>query len=132
MKKITSLDHAQQVLGVTINLESFKELIIPEKDKFAIACQYALWFITEANNKLNNWVADWNDNSQPKYSVWAPRVIKNAERPAGLGLAFRDADYWYADTYCGARLNVGSAAEAKYIFEDFIEKWDHAWLIQEK
>jgi hypothetical protein len=132
MKKVESLEHAQQIMGVELNLDTFKSLGIPEKDVQPLQDQYKLWFITEANNKLNEWVCDWSDRRQPKYSIWAPAVVANTERPSGFGLAFNGTRYWYTNTLVGARLNVGSYEEAKYIFEDFIELWDSAWLIQTK
>lgn len=132
MKKIKSLEHAQEVLGVTLNMESFKLLSIPAKDIKPLALQYEIWFITEANNKLNNWKVRSGDPNQEKHSVWAPDIIENKERPAGLGLAFDRTSCWDTRADCGARLEVGTAEEARYIFEDFIEKWDFVWLIQEE
>jgi hypothetical protein len=135
MKKITSLEHAQQIMGTKIDFtmlpQSLAALGLPVKDTQALADQYGLWLITEAHNKLNVWVCDWSNRSQLKYSIWAPNVVANPDRPSGFGLAFYNAYRWRAFTIVGARLNVGSSEAARYIFEDFIEMWDSAWLIQD-
>jgi len=136
MNKITSIEHAQQVLGTSIDFNKYPDALrscgTPEKDILPQQFNYEIWLITEANNKLNNWKVESGNPNQIKYSIWAPDIIKNPFRPAGLGLAFYGARGWRTRTICGARLEVGSREEARYIFEDFIEKWDFAWLIQEE
>jgi hypothetical protein len=136
MKKITSIAHAQEVLGTLINFDNFPAALasvgIPEKDIAPQIANYSLWLITEANNKLNNWDNKKHNPKQEKYSIWAPYIVAKADRPSGFGLAFCLTNCWCTDTFVGARLEVGSAGETKYIFEDFNDLYDLAWLFQEE
>lgn len=136
MQKITSITHAQEVLGTQINFDNFPAALasvgIPEKDIAPQIANYSLWLVTEANNKLNNWDNKKHNPEQVKYSIWAPYIVAKTNRPSGFGLAFCGAGCWRAGALVGARLEVGSAGEAKYIFEDFNELFDLAWLFQEE
>lgn len=136
MDKITSVAHAQEELGTQIDWDKYNTALanagVPTKDIASQRANYQLWLITEANNKLNGWNNKKHNPDQIKYSVWAPYIVAKAERPSGFGLAFYDSDSWYTDTFVGARLEVGSRAEAQYIFEDFIELFDEAWLFQDE
>lgn len=136
MEKIKSIEHAQEVMGTQVNFDKYNKGLkaagVPVKDISPQRSNYQLWLITEANNKLNGWSNKKHDPTQVKYSVWAPYIVAKKERPSGFGLAFYDSDNWYAGAGVGARLEVGSRAEAQYIFEDFIDLFDDAWLFQEE
>ncbi len=135
MKKITSLANAQEVLGTQINFDQLPVALtsvgIPGKDIEPQIANYSLWLITEANNKLNGWDNKKHDPNRRKYCILAPYIVSKAVRPSGVGLAFGIAACRGTRTAVGARLEVGSAGEAKYIFEDFIELFEIAWLFQE-
>jgi hypothetical protein len=135
MQKITSVEHAQQVLGTQINFDNYAAALasigVPSKDIAPQEANYKLWLVTEANNKLNGWNNKKHNPNQAKYSIWAPYIRPKTERPSGVGLVY-GTGCWGADTDVGARLEVGSHEEAKYIFENFNELYDIAWLFQDE
>jgi hypothetical protein len=92
MSKITSVAHAQEVLGTQVDWDSYDKGLnaagVPTKDIAPQRANYQLWMITEANNKLNGWNNKKHDPDQTKYSVWAPYIVAKKDRPSGFGLAF--------------------------------------------
>lgn len=133
MNKITSVDHALEVLGLTINFglfpAAYKALGIPVKDIEPMIAGYKIEKIIEANNKVNNnWAPDWSDSNQWKYCVYQ-YVSKDAAKPAGFGFSYTHYDNWLSYTYVGSRLLVGTRDEALYIGKDFKELFETAWLI---
>lgn len=132
MKKqqVKSFEHACEVLGQAIDTGTFNALGIPQGDIQPLIDYYKITKIVEATNKLNNWKADWSKKSQYKYSpyFW---VKANADKPAGFGFSYTYCAYWNSNTFVGSRLCVGTADEARYIGETFIELFESAWLIIE-
>ena len=133
MKKITSIEHALEVLGQQIAFDkmpdALRSLGFPERDLIPKVDISKIEKIIEGNNVLNgNWKADWNNSRQGKYCVWQ-YVKKMIDKPSGFGFADSLYDLWLTHTHVGERLLVGSAEEAIYIGTDFIELFESAWLI---
>jgi hypothetical protein len=126
MKKITSYEHACEVLG--IKPEDILDVSrVREKDQKAFIDLFKLSIIIEANNKLNEWEIDWEDSNQEKYYPWM-WVVKDNERPSGLGLSYSDCVSTRSGTDVGSRLSVGTENEAEYIGKDFMSLYE-SWLL---
>ncbi len=81
--------------------------------------------------KVNKIITDgiWNDGITDYSNYNAVKdITKNNENSSGLGFSFNVYDYWSTRTYVGARLEVGSAEECRYIAEDFIDLYEMAYL----
>lgn len=89
---------------------------LPEDEQKPIIAHYKLMKVIAAKNKINNdWKPDWNDRSQGKYYPWL--WVTQKEGQAGFGLSCSDYDYSSTCASIGSRLCVGSAEDAKAVFE---------------
>jgi hypothetical protein len=111
MQKVTSVEHAEQITGLTLKWELFKELGLAPEDVDAAIADQQIKLIIKANNILNNWEAKYE--GEDRYSPWL-LIIEKLENASGRGFAFDVAAYWAAGTLVGARLEVGTAEECEY------------------
>lgn len=133
MKKITSPEHALEVLDQKIDFEKLADGYLaagyPECDIKPMVDDAKIKKIIEGNNVLNgNWKAAWDNSNQGKYGVWQ-WVKRDKSKPAGFGFSSADCDLWGTGTLVGERQLVGTSAEAIYIGTDFIDLFESAWLI---
>ena len=93
--------------------------MLPKGDRISLVNYYKITKIIEAENKLdNNWKPNWNNSSQPKYSIW--HYIKaDAKRPAGFGFSNTHYGYTGTGTAVGSRLCFKSDELAKYAGTQF-------------
>jgi len=130
MQKITSVGHALQVLGQTVDFDKMRELMphlgFPDGDVEPIIADLQIKKIVEANNVLNNWKRVYGENWG--YSV-CKEVTDDSSKASGFGFSRSHAHGWLTGTCVGARLEVGTRAEALYIGKDFEHLFEIAWLI---
>jgi len=130
--KVTSVEQAFEITGITPDLEKFKALGLPEDRVQPLFDGYVIELVCEATNKINDdRVADWADDDQYKYSP-AHWVEADDTKPAGFGLADTLYGNWISDAYVGERLLVGSSEQAIYIAEQFKPLFESARLIVRK
>lgn len=132
MNKVTSIAHALEVLGLSIDFDKMREVLplcgVPAKDIEPKITIYQIEKIIEANNKLNNWVCNPGDWDQRKYCVWKERKA-DPSKPSGFGFSYSSTFVWHTRTDVGARLEVGTHEEALYIGRDFEDLFEIAWFI---
>ncbi len=91
---------------------------VQPQDRKAVLAVVKLFNIHAAHNKANNFVADWSDDDQYKYSAWH-WIERNKDQPSGFGFSRTLCDRWRADTLVGSRLSVGTSNEALHIAKTF-------------
>ncbi len=123
---INSLEDALNVLGET-EARSFPKIWMELSTTDEIAYRIIKNFV-EANNKVMNWKADYNDPNQKKFfPYWEVRTRLKNMHPSGLGLSLYGVLFVYTGTGVGSRLSVGSPEEMRHIakvaqkhYEDFL------------
>jgi hypothetical protein len=132
MNKIKSVDHALEVLDQKTDFAKLSDAMIaagmPESHVNPLIAHYQITVVIEANNKLNNWEIDWNDDEQYKYCVYKG-ISADASKPSGFGFSGTYYGVWCTYSSVGSRLHVGSRDEALYIGKDFEDLFEIAWLI---
>lgn len=128
MKKVKDYLHACEILGLDPEARPDNSKI-RERDRKAHDSLFELTIIIEAQNKLDEFELDWTEgNSQWKYSPWA-WVKDDITKVSGSRLSYLAYVYAHSLTHVGSRLVLGSEESARYIFEEFIEKYEDWFLI---
>jgi len=116
-KKITSYEEGCKVLNKDPNQLPVVDHLEPEFAKDIMA-RYKLMVIILAINTLSKFKVDFNNPNQRKWYLWY-WVDADAERPAGFGFSGTDTIFDRTLTAVGARLYVGSEAEALHMDKYF-------------
>lgn len=128
-EQIKSFEDAVRFLGVN-SLDNNKDLIFAQdypvsfvatnKDMCKINAYTKLLIIATAWNKIDGFVAYWEDTNQCKYFPW----FEYSRDAAGFVCA--DASYisTYADAHFGSRFCFMTSERAKQFGEQFIDLWN--------
>jgi len=117
MKLFNNEDEVNAFLGIEPIGEPDLSWVQPEDRKATLAA-VKLFNIHRAHNKANNFVADWTDSNQRKYSAWH-WIEKDESKPSGLGFTCTGYGDWVTGTSVGSRLSVGTSEEALHITKTF-------------
>lgn len=89
----------------------------PERYREHKTHEYNLQMAIDAVNGPD-WVADWNNTDQPKYTIiW--EIVENTERASGRGLAFGAVVFDDSAAFVGPRLVFRSREHADHFAKYF-------------
>ncbi|MDH6354713.1 hypothetical protein M2132_001042 [Dysgonomonas sp. PH5-45] len=115
MKKIdlSTFENCCKYLEIAPNLPDVS--MLPATHAKALVSNYRLWVIAEAWNKEDNFIPDYDNDSQRKYYAWFWKYKE--------GFRFNDSTYYYSNacTGGGSHLCFKTPERAKQFAEMFID-----------
>ena len=114
--------------GNSVNLQDVARLVndINPKHVKALAALNALFTISEAWNKADNFIPDFSNRNQYKYFPW---FVYN-DKVAGFVFAHTDYTASGADAYIGSRLCFKTYERAEQFGKQFIDLWNDFLLFR--
>jgi len=97
---------------------------VPEHLRGYFEAQYQMVVIAAALNE--GWEADWDNESERKYSPWFYKTEKGVS--SGFVFNYTFYDFSYANAGYGARLCFKTEALAEYAARQFIDIWNKILL----
>ena len=116
-------EDACQVLGIPTNVPDVKGL--PRKHAKAMVAMYKLITIAEAWNKADNFVPDYDNINQYKYSPWF-------QKQGAAGFVYAGTAYTASLAYAGtgSRLCFSTSERAEQFGKQFVDLWNDFLLFR--